>query len=67
MNTALNLLYDLCSQQLKALAGIIHDLTPQDADRVRRFAALAGQLYDAKNLSDKSLEEIYVLSGKYFQ
>jgi hypothetical protein len=61
------LLYDLRGQQLKELARIVHDLTPADAEAVRRYAALSGQLYDTRNLSDKSLEEVDTISGKYFQ
>ena len=67
MNAATNLLHDMRGQQLKALARIIGELKPEDADRVRRFTALSGQLYDTRNLSDKSLEEIDIMAGKYFQ
>lgn len=66
MNTSTKLLHDLRAQQLQALARIIGDLTPQDAEAVRRFALLSGELYDTRNLSDKSLEQIDLLSGKYF-
>jgi len=66
MNAATNLLHSLRGQQLQALARIIGDLAPQDAEAVRRFAQLCGQLYDTRNLPDKSLEQIDVLSGKYF-
>ena len=61
------LLHHLRGQQLKALAGIVHELAPPDAEAVRRYAALAGQLYDTRNLSDKSLEEVNTLAGRYFQ
>ena len=67
MNTSTKLLHDLRGQQLQALARIIGELKPEDADRVRRFATLAGSFYDTRNLSDKSLEEIDVMSGRYFQ
>lgn len=67
MNTATTLLHDMRGQQLKALAGIIGELAPMDADRVRRFATLAGQLYDTRNLSDKSLEEIDTICLRYFK
>jgi len=67
MNAATTLLHDMRGQQLKALARIIGELKPEDADRVRRFATLAGSLYDTRNLSDKSLEEIDVMCGDYFQ
>lgn len=60
------LLHSLRGQQLQALARIIGELKPADAERVRRFAALAGSFYDTRNLSDKSLEEIDVMAGQYF-
>lgn len=66
MNTDNALLHSMRSQQLKALARIIGELQPADAEAVRRFAQLSGQLYDTRNLSDKSLEEIDILAGKYF-
>jgi len=66
MKTDYALLYSLRGQQLQALARIVGELEPQDAEAVRRFAALAGAQYDARNLSDKSLESIDVISGKYF-
>ena len=66
MNAATTLLHSLRSQQLQALARIIGEPKPEDADRVRRFATLAGSFYDTRNLSDKSLEEIDTLSGYYF-
>lgn len=67
MNTDNPVLHSLRSQQLQALARIIHDLAPQDAEAIRRYCGLAGQLYDTRNLSDKSLEQIDLISGKYFQ
>jgi len=67
MNTDSAVLHSLRGQQLQALARIIGELKPEDADRVRRFATLAGSLYDTRNLSDKSLEEIDAISGRYFQ
>ena len=67
MNASTKLLHDLRGQQLQALARIIGDLAPEDAEAVRRFAQLCGQLYDTRNLSDKSLEQIDVISGRYFQ
>jgi len=61
------LLHHLRAQQLQALARIVHELAPPDAEAVRRYAALAGQLYDTRNLSDKSLEEVDTIAGRYFQ
>ena len=61
------LLHHLRGQQLQQLARIVGELTPLEADAVRRYAQQAGQLYDTRNLSDKSLEQIDVISGKYFQ
>jgi hypothetical protein len=61
------LLHHLRAQQLRALAGIVHELAPTDAEAVRRYAQQAGQLYDTRNLSDKSLESIDVIAGRYFQ
>lgn len=66
MKSENTLLYSLRGQQLQALARIIGELSPPDAEAVRRYATLAGSLYDARNLSDKSLEEIDVMSSKYF-
>ena len=66
MSTDNALLYDLRGKQLQALARIIGELSPPDAEAVRRYATLAGSLYDARNLSDKSLEQIDEISGRYF-
>lgn len=60
------LLHSLRAEQLKALARIVGELQPADAEAVRRFAVLSGQFYDTRNLSDKSLEQIDVLCSKYF-
>ena len=66
MKTDYALLYSLRGQQLQALARIVGELEPQDAEAVRRFAQLAGAQYDARNLSDKSLEQVDEISGRYF-
>ena len=61
------LLHHLRGQQLQELARIVGELAPQDAEAVRRYANLAGQQYDTRNLSDKSLEEVDTIAGRYFQ
>jgi hypothetical protein len=60
------LLYSLRGQQLQQLARIVGELNAVDAEAVRRFAQLAGAQYDARNLSDKSLEQIDSIAGRYF-
>lgn len=67
MTTDNRLLYGLRGQQLQALARIVGDLAPQDAEVVRRLAMLSGELYDTRLLSDKSLESIDVIALRYFQ
>jgi hypothetical protein len=52
-------------QQLKALAGIIGELQPADAQFVRLYASLSGQLYDTSSLSDKALEQIDTMAARY--
>lgn len=66
MNTDNALLHSLRAEQLKALARIVGELQPADAEAVRRFAVLSGQFYDTRNLSDKSLEQIDSMAGQYF-
>lgn len=61
------LLHHLRGQQLRHLAGIVGDLAPQDAEAVRRYAQQAGQFYDTTALTDKALEEVDVICGRYFQ
>lgn len=61
------LLHQLRGQQLKELARIVGELAPQDAEAVRRYAQQAGQLYDTRALTDKALEEVDVICGRYFQ
>ena len=61
------LLHHLRSQQLQQLARIVGDLAPIDAVAVRRYAQQAGQLYDVSALTDKALESIDVIAGRYFQ
>ena len=63
----MRLLHHLRGQQLQALARIVGELAPLDADAVRRYSALAGAQYDARNLSDKALEEVDVISARYFR
>lgn len=66
MNTATTLLHDMRSQQLRALHEYgIQPMAPMDIDAILRLARLCGAQYDTRNLSDKSLEEIDTLSGKY--
>ena len=60
------LLYNLRGQQLQQLARIVGELSAVDAEAVRRFAKLAGAQYDARNLSDKLLEQINSIAGRYF-
>ena len=60
------LLYSLRGQQLQQLARIVGELSVVDAEAIRRFAQLAGAQYDARNLSDKSLEQIDSIAGRYF-
>lgn len=60
------LLHHLRGQQLQQLARIVGELQRQDAEIVRRYAQQAGQFYDTRNLSDKALEDIQTLSGRYF-
>lgn len=67
MTTDKRLLYHLRGQQLQQLARIVGELAPQDAEVVRRLAMLSGELYDTRVLSDKSLESIDVIAGRYFQ
>jgi len=66
MSTDNRILYSLRGQQLKQLARIVGELNAADAEAIRRFAQLAGAQYDARNLSDKSLEQIDVIAGRYF-
>lgn len=61
------LLHHLRGQQLKQLARIVGELKPQDAEAVRRYAQQAGQFYDVSALTDKALESIDVIAGRYFQ
>lgn len=65
MSTATNVLHSLRGQQLKALVRQRYCLDREDGDRVDFFFDLCGIKYDTRNLSDKSLEEIDTLSGKY--
>lgn len=67
MATDNRLLYHLRGQQLQQLARIVGELAPQDAETVRRLAMLSGELYDTRNLSDKSLEEVDTICARYFQ
>jgi hypothetical protein len=61
------LLHHLRGQQLQQLARIVGELKPQDAEAVRRYAQQAGQFYDVSALTDKALESIDVIAGRYFQ
>lgn len=61
------LLHHLRGQQLQQLARIVGELAPQDAEIVRRYAQQAGQFYDVSALTDKALESIDVIAGRYFQ
>lgn len=61
------LLHHLRSQQLKALAGIVNELAQPDAEAVRRYAQQAGQFYDTTVLTDKALEQVDTICGRYFQ
>lgn len=61
------LLYGLRGQQLQALHKIIGFLPLLDGDAVARFTKAAGQNFDASRLTDKDLEQIDVLAGRYFQ
>lgn len=61
------LLHHLRGQQLQQLARIVGELAPQDAEAVRRYAQQAGQFYDTMLLTDKALESIDVIAGRYFQ
>jgi len=66
MSPANRLLHHLRGQQLKALARIVGELQPQDAEAVRRFLFIVGPQYDMLALSDYALEEIDIISGRYF-
>lgn len=61
------LLHHLRGQQLQQLARIVGELAPQDAEAVRRYAQQAGQFYDVSALTDKALEEVDTIAGRYFQ
>jgi len=61
------LLHHLRGQQLQELARIVGELSPQDAEAVRRYAQQAGQFYDTTALTDKALEEVDTIAGRYFQ
>lgn len=61
------LLHHLRGQQLQQLSRIVGELQPQDAEAVRRYAQQAGQFYDTTALTDKALEEVDTIAGKYFQ
>lgn len=66
MNTATTLLHDMRSQQLRAVCALpICTFTTMEYDALVRYQNLCGANYDTRNLSDKSLEEIDTLSGKY--
>lgn len=67
MTHANRLLHHLRGQQLQQLARIVGELKPQDAEAVRRYAQQAGQFYDVSALTDKALEEVDTIAGKYFQ
>lgn len=67
MTHANRLLHHLRGQQLQQLARIVGELKPQDAEAVRRYAQQAGQFYDVSALTDKALESIDVIAGRYFQ
>lgn len=60
------LLHHLRGQQLQQLARIVGELKPQDAEAVRRYAQQASQFYDVSALTDKALEQIDIISGRYF-
>jgi len=66
MNTATNALHSLRGQQLKELVKARATIRHTDRPALDHWAALCGAEYDTRNLSDKSLEELDTLSGKYF-
>lgn len=73
MNTATTLLHDMRGQQLLALVRMSpRNADPEDMNRVRYLVAMCDgspfypETFSTRNLSDKSLEELDTLSGKYF-
>jgi len=61
-------LHSIRDAQLKALVAINpFELSLPDAVRVGAVALLCGRRYDTRNLSDKALEEIDSLAGKYLE
>lgn len=66
VNHSDTLLHSMRGHQLRALAQSRSKLDPSDIYTVQRYTELCGQDFDTRNLSDKSLEEIQALCGKYF-
>lgn len=67
MNTAATLLHDMRGQQLRALVKARDDIRHTDRASVDLWAGLCGAQYDTRNLSDKALEEVDALAGKYLE
>lgn len=67
MNTTTKQLHDLRGQQLKALYENCMPMPEYDRLIVLRYADLSGKHWDTRNLSDKALEEIDTLAGKYLE
>lgn len=65
MNTATTLLHDMRGQQLRALVEARRVASHEDQEVIRRYYLLCGAQYDTRNLSDKWLEEIDTLAGRY--
>lgn len=65
MKTDTKLLHSLRGQQLKALRDNLKDMKCPDQHRIVLWANMCGAQYDTRNLSDKALEEIDTLAGKY--
>lgn len=61
-------LHSIRDAQLKALCYMPQVAIGQaDGERITHFASLCGRHYDTRNLSDKALEEIDSLAGKYLE
>lgn len=60
------LLHSMRGHQLRALIEQQPHLELADQYTVQRYKELCGDQVDTRNLSDKSLEEIQTLCGKYF-
>jgi hypothetical protein len=66
MKTDTKLLHSMRGQQLKALfESPAAGMSVTDYRRMGEYALLCGAQYDTRNLSDKALEEIDTLAGKY--